>query len=50
MLLFVMPIIYGLILAIVDRYGFSVKDTAIMIAIIHFSTAVLCIIIPYLPF
>lgn len=50
MIFFVLPIIYGLILTIVERYRFSVKDTAIMIAIIHFSTAALCIIIPYLPF
>lgn len=33
--LFIMPVVYGLILTVVERRGFPVKDAAIMIGLVH---------------
>ncbi|NPU86117.1 MAG: hypothetical protein HPY65_16695 [Syntrophaceae bacterium] len=40
--LFVMPVVYGLILTVVERRGFPVKDAAIMIGLVHLAAALIC--------
>ena len=42
--LFVMLVVYGLIMTVVERHGFPVKDAAIMIGIVHLAAALMCII------